>query len=584
MDKRTVDHAVSVTSHALLLARARTISRQRGTALAGSLALMLFIIIVHWQQHAAIGMLTWFCANLLFVVWRVLRWRIAPFRADMSEFEVRGWLRESAFANGINGLIWGIGALAFLSDQNFGTFLIFILVLTSVVFGAAVSFATWFVSVVSFSVPVTLLAAVKIATLELAGSSLVAISCLPFLLFVLMVAANYSKLMTALITLDTRNATLLAESERRGAELERVSEEKSRFFASISHDLRQPLYAMGLLVEALGSRLTTDAQRKLYTDIRRSQRAMDDMFSSLLDISQLDSGALSIKPEHFDLGAMLNTLRAEFAPSAAVRGIEIKLPAVSPPLYSDPILISRVLRNLLSNAIKFTDQGEVSISAKQHQEQVIISVADTGKGIPVDQQEAVFAEYFQLHNPERDRSKGLGLGLAVVRRLCDLLNIRLMLESVPGQGSRISLVVAAGEATTHGLSPAQTEPHGFGGLHVVVIDDELPILHGMRLLLEDHQCQVTTAQSAQLALQDCGQYRRPPDIIISDFRLRGATDGIAAIASLRKNIDAELPALLMTGDTDPRTRERAAKAGLKLIYKPIEPAQLLTTISELVEQ
>lgn len=575
-DSRNREHAVS-------LARIRAISRQRATALAGSLMLMLFVIGTLWSQFPAVALLAWLCANLLFIGWRHWRWKRAPYNPAMTAGEASAWLRESAFASGVNACIWAGGAAAFLNDASFSGYLFFVLVLTSLVFGASVSFAAWFPSVVAFAVPVTLAAALKMATLDHAGSTLVAISCLPFLLFVLVVAHNYSRLITTLVTLDARNAALLVEAEQGRAEVERSSAEKSHFFAAVSHDVRQPLYATGLLLEALAKRVTTNEQRKLIADIQRSHGAMDLLFTSILDLTQLDAGAVTAKVDHVDLGSVLETLRGEFAPSAARKCIGFDVSATEVRVHTDPVLLSRILRNLLGNAIKFTDAGGVDVTVIAHESNVQIRVSDTGPGIPVAEQGKVFAEYYQLGNPERDRGKGLGLGLAVVRRLCVLLDIELELASAPGRGTVFTLSMPAGHPKANKPSYSAASAPDIAGLHVVVVDDERTILRGLKMLLGDYGCQVTIGESSSDAISAARKVTRPPDIIISDLRLRGDGDGVDVIHTIRAEFDARLPALLVTGDTDRTAVERAASAGLRLMYKPLAPHQLVKTIASLVE-
>ncbi|MHB8758921.1 MAG: ATP-binding response regulator [Thiobacillus sp.] len=365
---------------------------------------------------------------------------------------------------------------------------------------------------------------------------------------------------------------------------ERANHAKSRFFAAASHDLRQPLHALSLFVAALKARNAQAETQTLIDNIEASTAAMELLFNALLDISRLDAGAIEAHPVHFSLHKMLVDLEQQFGAVAAEKQLRLRFRPCDATVYSDPLLVERILANLIANAIRYTDDGGVLVGCRRRGRTLRISVVDTGRGIPPDQQQSVFQEFVQLHNPARDRSKGLGLGLAIVSRLGRLLGHRVDLRSVPARGSVFSIDVPLGDAalirapapsTTHAQIPADAL--------VVLVDDESAILRGMAELFDNWGIDLVTAHSADEAEQWLATVERVPDVIVSDYRLPD-DDGIAVIARLRQRFARNIPAILVTGDTAPDTILRINRAGLPLLHKPLRPAKLRALLTHLIRQ
>ncbi len=562
-----------------LRARVHTIARQRPAALAWSLGLMAVAVYALWGTATPAVLLGWWCANALFALWRLLVWRRQRIDAPaMTAAQALAWLRESMFANGLNGLVWGIGAFAFLDAARLGVFVIFLMILTALTCGAAISLAAWLPSVVAFCVPVTALAAARILLLDFDNAGFIALSCFIYLAFVLTVARNYASLVSTAIELQHRNAALLAQTQAQKQTVERISRERSSLFAALGHDLRQPLYAMGLLLDSLGKRLDGDEQRRLHADIGRARDALDDLFSSLLDFARLDSASLPVRRERFRIDSLLQELATEFEPAAAASGLGLEVRAEPCLVSTDRLLLSRVLRNLLSNALKFTDNGAVRLSASEAAAGVEVCVRDTGRGIAPAEQARVFGEYYRAAGAEQDKRAGLGLGLAVVRRLCEALELPLSMQSAPGVGTEFRILVPAADSA----ADEATAGSPLAGLHVLFIDDDPVIRRAMTALLVDHDCLVTTAASARQALGVLPAEARAVDILVSDFRLGAEEEGLAAVGTLRRALDPRLPALIITADTDPDTARRIADAGLALLYKPVPSERLLAAVAERV--
>jgi len=254
------------------------------------------------------------------------------------------------------------------------------------------------------------------------------------------------------------------------------------------------------------------------------------------------------------------------------KGIAMQLEGDDVALYTDPILMERILRNLLSNAVQYTEHGHIRLWCDHVGSDVVIHLEDTGIGIPNDASEEVFSEYFQLNNPERDRGKGLGLGLAIVRRLAQLMDMPLEMRSTENVGTHFTMSVTRGavEATRSQTSLADPKGQPLAvGHRVLVIDDELQVLKSMKHTLEDWGCDVLLSESARDALRQMALSEFEPDLILSDYRLRGEDNGIDTVCALRESFDREVPAIILTGDTSPERLRRVTESGFELMHKPV---------------
>jgi len=366
---------------------------------------------------------------------------------------------------------------------------------------------------------------------------------------------------------------------------ERANQAKSRFFAAASHDLRQPLHALSLFVGALKARNQQPEAQILIDNIEAATATMELLFNALLDISRLDAGTIEAHPVHFPLRKLVLDLEHQFSAVAAEKHLRLRFRPCDITLYSDPLLIERILVNLVANAIRYTDDGGVLVACRRHGRMVRLSVIDSGRGIPPDQQESVFQEFVQLHNAARDRSKGLGLGLAIVSRLGRLLGHRVDLQSRPGHGSVFSIDVPPGDARliqppAPVAAPGQIPDDAL----VLLVDDESAILRGMTELFDNWNIDLVTAYSAAEAEQWLASIGRVPDVIVSDYRLPDDTDGIAVITRLRQKFGRDIPAIVVTGDTAPDTILRITRAGFPLLHKPLRPAKLRALITHLIQQ
>ena len=371
--------------------------------------------------------------------------------------------------------------------------------------------------------------------------------------------------------------------EERTQELELANQAKSRFLAAASHDLRQPMHALGLFIAQLRDKVDTPETLKLVEQARSSVDALGALFDALLDISRLDAGALAPNVEDFALDPLLQRMAEDFGPSAAGKGVDLRVVPSRLVVRSDPALLERILLNLVANAVRYTSGGRVLLGCRRRGAIVRIEVWDTGCGIPEERQEEIFHEFSQLGNPERDRGKGLGLGLAIVQRMVTLLGHRIVLHSTPGRGSLFAVEVPRGEASrdVHAASTIGALTDHLAGAFIVAVDDDVLVQQGMRGLLHDWGCHVVVSPSATAALNELEDHDRLPDAIICDYRLPGET-GVRAIARLRAGIGDEVPAILISGDSGAEVVGDAADGGYPLLRKPVQPAKLRALLSQLL--
>jgi CheY-like chemotaxis protein len=353
---------------------------------------------------------------------------------------------------------------------------------------------------------------------------------------------------------------------------------KTRFLAVASHDLRQPVHALALFSSSLSRRKLDERTREIAAHVETAIDTLSSQLDALLDVSKLDAGIVKPSPTSFELDRLLARLHEQFLPLAEEKGLALTTASGSRAVVTtDETLLEQIVRNLLGNAIKYTDTGSISVVVTNDGVETLLAIKDTGRGIPIEAQAHVFEEFYQVDNPGRDRSRGLGLGLAITRRLVDLLGLRLTMSSAVGVGTTFTIALAS--APAQAVRPAATTPNvELSRRHVLVVDDEPEIRAGMRLLLEDLGCHVQLASDTAEALR-CAAAARP-DIVLSDFRLRGGDNGLETIRQLRTRYPG-LPAALVTGDSGPDRLRQTLDPGIKLLHKPVRPDTLAATIHEL---
>jgi signal transduction histidine kinase len=410
-----------------------------------------------------------------------------------------------------------------------------------------------------------------------------------FLVVLLVFALNYARVARRAIELRFANTELvdqLREQTGRAAEALHEAEEANRaklvFLASASHDLRQPMHALGLFLATLKTTTLDQRQQELLEHIEASASAACEMLDTLLDFSKLEAGVIEARPRQVALQSILYKLECEFAPLANGKNLVFRVRESEVHVHTDPSLLELILRNLISNAINYTHSGGILIGCRRRREQLLIEVWDSGIGIPQSQQQEVFREFHQLGNPERDRRKGLGLGLAIVRGLALTMGLKVELQSRPGRGSvfRLHMPLASGSTVMAETvsSPARQQP--LQAVSVLVIDDDYAVRSAMEALLGCWGCRIRTVESGQQALDCLDSFK--PQVVIADYRLRGNQTGQQVLKQICQHLGRNIPSIIMTGDTAPNRLREAQSSGAVLLHKPVDAAALYGSIQQLL--
>lgn len=389
----------------------------------------------------------------------------------------------------------------------------------------------------------------------------------------------------------TRDVTSrwLAQEEivRAKEEAELANQAKSRFLASASHDLRQPLQALNLFVSSLVDLENDPEKRTILDKTQMSLDALASLLNALLDISRLDAG--SIVPEKVNFSFHhLARLAQEFAPVAASQGLSLKVVPSSVALYSDPVLLETIVRNLLGNALKYTDRGRVLMGCRRLKESIRIEVWDTGQGIAPDQMELIFEEFYQIGNEARDREKGLGLGLSIVNRTAHLLGHQVSARSEFGRGSVFTVEVPLAKGKVEAVGRSTPLPVNEVSGRIVLIDDEPQILDSMKILLGNmgfdvHACRVTGPACPDFERIPEHYDHQPPDLIVSDYRLPDGMTGIDAVERLRAEFSSDIPAILLSGDISEESLRHVQEHHFSMLHKPVHSDDLRAAIFEMLQ-
>ncbi|MCP8464930.1 ATP-binding protein [Pseudomonas sp. ZM23] len=561
--------------------------RQSYAVLFANLVIPLPVLYIFRGVLSPTEMLVWLAVIYVLTLGRIVLAR-AYFRQAPAGTPGKGWLWSATVLSWASSLLWGwLGWIGFAhGDSQLLAFTC--IVLTGLVCGAVPSLSAsppaYIGSLAAMLLPLLVLCLTR------SGEEFTTYS-----FFILCLAAAnlyYSRVsyrnLCETIRLRQENSELVQDLKEQRDRAQAADRAKTRFLAAASHDLRQPIHALGLFVGALASLaergpVNATQARDIATRLRAMLGNLGDLLNGLLDISRLDAGVVPLAREPIALQRLFADLQLELAGTAAERNLSWRVCSSRLWVDSDPVLLKRLLDNLLSNAFRYTHSGGVLLGCRRRGRSVEIQVLDTGIGIHPSQQEIVFDEFVQLHNAERDRKRGLGLGLAIVRHTARLLGHGLRLESQPGRGSlfavRVPLAQAPSQAPRQGRAPDEL----CSGLGIMVVEDEQDVLDALTNLLEVWGHRVYPGASALLACQRHIEASHsgsaPIDLILSDYRLGSGQTGADAIRRIRSYLSRQVPALIITGDTSPERIREAAASGAHLLYKPLDTELLREAIN-----
>ena len=568
--------------HYIVQESIRTLFERHKMSLAGILGLVVMLVFAYRDVEKihlavwvlAIGLVTlmqWFCIHSYFL--------------KPAKFTPYVWARLLTLSSGTLATVVGISVLFFLDIHNETQVLLVTLLLIGPIFGSTIFAATYFPIhlfwCLGSTIPlVGLLIFSREPDLMILGFSLL-LAGIPSALILGWILANEFK--RALAT-HFENIQLIDALQHEKMRAENISRDKSRFLAAVSHDLRQPLHALDLFHASLKPKLYQPEQKELLELANHSSLALGEMLGALIDISRLDAGKISPTHRSVSLAPLLKECADEMQALASEKGLtlRVRLPQTMV-VQTDPIMMKRILRNLLANAVRHTEKGGVLLGTRRRGETVHIEVHDTGVGIAQEKVAHIFDEFYQINNPERDREKGLGLGLSIVQRMANELNHQVYVRSQLGRGSCFSIALPLFldvESYEHEYLPILDV--NVMGLFILVVDDDNMILQGMRELLLGWGCEVLLAESETALLDELSAHDYPmADILISDYRLRNGHTGLEIAEAVQEHFSNKIPTLIISGDVDSKVQSKVKKAGYQWLEKPVQDDVLKQAISEL---
>ncbi|WP_062480491.1 ATP-binding response regulator [Variovorax boronicumulans] len=564
-------------------ARMAALRRNFPFSLLGVMLTAGLVVAALWGAVAHEQLLAWVGANAVLTAARA--WQVARYRqAEHDAGALRRWRRGAMGGAVLGGLLWGLPLAGWMLQVSLPQQMFIVVAMLTMGTGAIYAYCIDLGLLYGFQVTYFAPAILAMATLDDVLLRVMSAAGVLYLFVTLAFAQRMYRTQVDSLELRFENLYLLRQLRLEKDAAERSDLAKSRFLAAASHDLRQPVHALSLFVGVLRGQALPAASRHVVDSIGRAAAAMGLLFEGLLNISRLDAGVVRVKARPFALAGLLDQIQLEFAPQAAGKALSLRLRAGDAVVHSDPALLDRVLRNLVENAIRYTVRGGVLIGCRRAGADALrIEVWDTGPGIPPTEQEQVFWEFHQLGNPERDRTKGLGLGLAIVRRTAALLGHPLALRSRVGRGTVFSVTVPlARQSLPAPEAPPAPLPADTGRLVLVAEDDGESRL-GLQLLLESWGLHVIAAEGGDELLALAARQPGKPALIVSDYRLRAGETGIDVVDRLHEEYnDDAIPALIVSGDTDPRRLSDVAARGWQMLHKPVDPAQLQATVSQLI--
>ncbi len=565
----------------------QTLLKNSPAVILASVFSALMLTAIYWNQHPHSYLLTWLGALLLvnsvrgFFAWKFLQ-------ENKPQENILLWWRMFSLPSLISVAIWGLGAYIFYIPNGGQYQAVGIIVPLALAAGSLVflSIVHWLFisSFLLITLPLLLRVFLVGDFVNIIIGLLIAVYIIIFMIF----GHNMNRMLTESLRLRFENLELVKRltKEKESAELANVA--KSKFLAAASHDLRQPLHALSLLSSALCDRIKYPEVKHIVDKIMLAVSALENLFNALLDISKLDSGVLKPNITSFRLRDIFDKIENDYRPEADRKGLEFIVDSCRDAIvYSDDILLERVIRNFVSNALRYTDKGTVRLFCEPVNDKIKIIVEDTGIGIQDNNLQTIFDEYVQIGNPERDREKGLGLGLAIVARISHLLDHPVHVKSAEGKGSVFSIAVSLGRQQDIPVPEsyvARTPGMELENLNVLIIDDERSNLDALDALLRGWKCKVISAESGEEACEKIRAQEIKPDCVLTDYRLRNNKTGLDAIRDIAEVTGEDVPAVLITGDVAIKKLHEEGADAYHLMHKPVQPARLRALLKHINQQ
>ncbi|VAW94868.1 Two-component system sensor histidine kinase [hydrothermal vent metagenome] len=544
------------------------------TTMLAQSAMPVFIFAVLWSSSDHLVLSIWTAFNILFCLVDFLLYRSYK-KKRSTIINLRRWGNYYAINSFAMGVLNGVAVFLFFSPDSVPIQIFLITVILGYSAGAMVMNAYWIMSSYTLAIPVLVIAAIRFFIEGGIQNIGVSVLLMLYLVSVITYSQNIFRSVLETIQLQFKISDLSKKYLQQKELAEKSNIEKSRFLAAASHDLRQPLNTLSLSVGLLDN-LKLDKNSQAIVDVmNKSLTAMDGMFGALLDISKLEAGIIIPFSQHCRLDNIIMLIINENTPTANNKNIDIQYQQCNLIAYSDPSLLESIIRNLVSNAVRYTNEGTVNILTSVTDNFIKLSIIDTGIGIDSTEKNKIFNEYYQVHNPERDRSKGIGLGLSIVKSLVNLLKLEMDFNSELGVGTQVTLIIPLGHEVKISNN-IYSKSVNLDNVYIAVIDDDEDICQAMKLLLLGWGCNVVTGENASVILKKCNSI---PMVIIADYRLRENKTGGQAIKDLNKSFNKNIPAIIITGDTGVDRLHEAKDEGYILLHKPVSVPKLRASLN-----
>lgn len=436
--------------------------------------------------------------------------------------------------------------------------------------------SSWLPAQAAFTLPATLIPAFSLVAQPGWLPTTIAVLLIIFFVLSILLGRQQHRRIVGEILLELQNHELVETLTLERNCARKADESKSRFLAAASHDLRQPIHSINLLLETLKGTESTSKRKSTEQKLARAVDSLSNLLNSLLDISKLDAGVLKANKKTIQLEPLIERVVERFQPEVHQQALNLIVETSSVRVKTDPDLLDRVIANILSNAIKFTHKGSITLSTRILKNKVTLTISDSGFGISEENLGRVFDEFFQEYNPERDRSKGIGLGLSICKHICELLDHRLVLESSKN-GTTVSIELSQADNSVIEDRAETINKITSGSIELqtraLLIEDDPMVAEAMMELLERWGCEVRVEIDASAALQFIDKDLYVPDVVIADLRLPGELNGIQLILAIHSKI-GPVPSAIITGATSPDRILLAKESGIQVLFKPLQPARL----------
>lgn len=581
----SADTPLSTNQLYLMREKASYITRAAKAATIANLFAPTLCVVLFFQDVEHVALASWVAYMLMAVTIRT--WMTAQLTSDAAKIvDPQRNLTMITVGVGLIGLGWGLGWFLLAPDLSDGHRLIYLYVTTGAMFLGMFGYGVHWPTFYAFAIPSMVPAISSVLWPEHLFPWQFAIGITTLFVAAIKIAKNFSATYEESVSQRFRNDQLYqALTQERDASIA-ANVAKSKFIASASHDLRQPMHAINLYLDAIDTADMGSKSSRLIDKIKGSVNTVNSMFDALLSISRLDADTLQINPEDFSLAGFVQSIADISVPKAQTKGLVLTFEHPAARVHGDPFVLRQILLNLISNAIQYTSSGHIRVGFKGEHGTLVVSVTDTGCGVSSEDQLHIFEEFYRADHSRRLHD-GLGLGLAIVRRFCDLMGANIKVTSTLGSGCRFEVHTPCPLTPEKQAGPVpaaastRLKSQALTGRTIAVIEDDHHITEGYRYILGENGAQVVclSEQSDEWATQLMGLEQI--DCILSDYRLKQTT-GDVLIQTLREYFNQEIPALIVTADTSPSHIHHFQQLHVTVRHKPIAFADVLSAIADLI--